>query len=68
MNFNQGKNKNQHIGGLKPHPTVKYILTKDIFEKVFYFLNHYLHSVAIRDRLIPYTAWYGGEHEPQPKK
>ncbi|MDO8685479.1 MAG: DEAD/DEAH box helicase [Clostridiales bacterium] len=30
--------------------------------------NHHLHSVAIRAMLIPYSAWYGGEHEPQPKK
>jgi hypothetical protein len=39
MNFNQGKNKNQHIGGLKPHPTVKYILTRDIFEKSVLFFK-----------------------------
>ena len=31
-------------------------------------IDHYLHSVAIGAMLIPYNAWYGGEHEPQPKK
>ena len=34
----------------------------------FYLKDHYLHSVAIGAMLIPYNAWYGGEHEPQPKK
>ena len=33
-----------------------------------YLINHHLHSVAICAMLIPYSAWYGGEHEPQPKK
>ena len=37
-------------------------------EDLFYYINHHLHSVAICAMLIPYSAWYGGEHEPQPKK